>query len=133
MSPQKLTVSSRQLVEEARRHIREVDAAEALVLLDDDTVAFIDIRDVRERKREGYVPGSFHVPRGLLEFWVDPDSPYYQDIFGQDKTFIFYCAAGWRSALAVDQLRRMGFEGAAHITDGFSSWKAAGGEVKKDT
>jgi rhodanese-related sulfurtransferase len=99
-------------------------------MLDDPNVVVVDIRDVRERQRGGFVPGSFHAPRGMIEFWVDPDSPYFKPIFGEDKQFVFHCASGWRSALTVQTLKNMGFE-AAHLREGFSTWEGQGGPVER--
>ena len=117
-----LKKNSAQMVAEARARIREIDTAEATGMLADDNVVFVDIRDVRERQRSGYVPESFHAPRGMVEFWVDPESPYHKEVFSEsDKQFVFYCASGWRSALTVSTLQDMGFE-AAHLKDGFTGW-----------
>ena len=129
--PGNLRISAARLVEEARARIEEIDAHEAIALLGDPAVVIVDLRDVRERQRSGYIPGSFHCPRGMAEFWVDPQSPYYKEIFGRDAKFIFHCASGWRSALTVDTLQRMGFENIAHLRDGFTSWQAAGGPVER--
>ena len=87
----------KQMVDEATARIRTIPIDEAKTLLDDPDTLFVDIRDVRELEREGMIPGAFHAPRGMLEFWVDPDSPYFKDVFGEDKKFVFFCAAGWRS------------------------------------
>ena len=95
-----------------------------------DDVVIVDLRDVRERERSGFIPDSFHCPRGMAEFWVDPDSPYFKEIFGRDKTFVFHCASGWRSALTVATLNDMGFP-CAHLREGFSTWEAQGGPVKR--
>ena len=92
-------------------------------------VVFVDLRDIRELWREGTVPNSFHAPRGMLEFWVDSESPYAKDVFKQPKKFVFFCAAGWRSALSTATVKEMGLENVAHIDGGFSAWKAAGGPV----
>jgi rhodanese-related sulfurtransferase len=119
------------MVADARGRIEEIEAGDAITLLGDPDVVIVDLRDVRERQREGYIPGSFHCPRGMAEFWVDPQSPYYKDIFGRDAKFIFHCASGWRSAITVDTLQRMGFDNIAHIRDGFTSWQAAGGPVER--
>ncbi|MEO4042170.1 rhodanese-like domain-containing protein [Hoeflea sp. CAU 1731] len=127
-----LKVTSAQLVEEARREIEEISTDDAVKWLDDDKVQFIDIRDVRERQRSGYIPGSFHAPRGMVEFWVDPESPYAKDIFQEDRKFVFYCASGWRSALTVSTLTKMGFD-AAHLKDGFSAWKDSGAPVEEES
>ncbi|MHA7873863.1 rhodanese-like domain-containing protein [Roseivivax sp.] len=125
----KLTLSAADLVAEARSQIAEIPTEEALSLAEAEDVVIIDIRDVRERAKTGYIPGSVHAPRGMLEFWVDPDSPYFREVFGQqDKRYVFHCASGWRSALAVFQLQKMGFE-AAHLRDGFNDWVAKGGPV----
>ena len=90
--------------------------------------SIVDLRDPRELEREGRMPGAFHCPRGMLEFWIDPESPYFKEVFGQDRRFVFHCASGWRSALAVATLQDMGFQ-AAHLRDGFSGWAEAGGAV----
>lgn len=125
----KLTTSVSEMVEAARGRIEEIETADAIAMVGDDQVLFVDLRDIRERQRSGYIPGSFHCPRGMLEFWVDPQSPYYKDVFGSDKKFVFHCASGWRSALSVATLRDMGFE-AGHLRDGFSSWEKQGGPIE---
>lgn len=99
-------------------------------MLDDPRTLFVDLRDIRERERGGFIPGSFHCPRGMVEFWVDPDSPYFKEIFGEDRRFIFHCASGWRSALTAATLSDMGFP-AAHLKDGFSDWVKEGGPIEK--
>jgi rhodanese-related sulfurtransferase len=96
----------------------------------DPKVQIVDLRDPRERERTGFIPNSFHCPRGMLEFWVDPDSPYFKDVFAQDKKFVFHCASGWRSAISVATLQDMGFD-AAHLKEGFSTWEKAGGPVEQ--
>lgn len=118
------------MVEQARATIEEIDAAAAIALHPRPDVVIVDLRDVREREREGFIPGSFHCPRGMVEFWVDPDSPYFKDVFAQEAKFLFHCASGWRSALTVATLQEMGFENCAHITHGFTSWREAGGPVE---
>jgi rhodanese-related sulfurtransferase len=95
----------------------------------DPNVQLVDIRDVRELEREGVIPGAFHAPRGMIEFWIDPDSPYFKPIFGEKKEFIFFCAAGWRSALTTKTVQEMGLAPVADIEGGFAAWKAAGGPV----
>nr|WP_216860916.1 rhodanese-like domain-containing protein [Polynucleobacter sp. P1-05-14] len=94
-------------------------------LLVDTNVVFVDIRDVRELEREGMIPNALHAPRGMLEFWVDPDSPYYKPIFGEGKRIVLYCASAWRSALATQTLQRMGVPNICHLEGGFSAWKKA--------
>nr|WP_244318311.1 rhodanese-like domain-containing protein [Roseibium hamelinense] len=125
-----MKVSSKDLVAAARARIEEVETSEAISLVGDPDVVFVDLRDVRERQRSGFIPGSFHCPRGMAEFWVDPESPYFKDIFGEQKRFIFHCASGWRSALTVAALNDMGFD-AAHLTEGFSTWEEQGGPVEQ--
>ena len=127
-----ITVGAQQLVDEANAEIETIAAEDAVALQGDDNVVLIDIRDVRELKREGRVPGALHMPRGMLEFWVDPDSPYYRDVFGSGKKFVFFCAGGLRSALATQQLQKMGLQPVAHIGGGFGAWRDAGGSVDKD-
>ena len=95
-----------------------------------DDVVIVDIRDPRELEREGKIPGSFSCTRGMLEFWIDPASPYHKPLFAQDKTFVFFCAGGLRSALAAQTAHRMGLKPVAHIKGGFGAWKKAGGPVE---
>jgi rhodanese-related sulfurtransferase len=127
---QDITTGVKHLVEEAKKAIEEISAEEAVALIENDSVIIIDIRDVRELQREGKIPGSFHCPRGMLEFWIDPSSPYHKDVFAQEKKFIFHCASGWRSALATQVAQRMGLKPVAHIESGFAGWKKAGGPVE---
>ena len=121
-------VGYKALVEAAEARIRTISAIEAIDKLGADDVVFVDLRDVRELKREGGIPGAFHCPRGLLEFWIDPDSPYHHTVFAEPKEFVFFCNLGWRSALAADVAQDMGLT-TCHIDGGFEAWKAAGGEV----
>ena len=125
----KLKKTVKNMVAEAKSKINEIDAKEAIKFFNDENVIFIDIRDIRERQKLGFIPGSFHAPRGMLEFWIDPESPYFKDIFNTNKKYIFHCAAGWRSALAVSTLNDMGFE-ASHITEGFAGWVEEKGPVE---
>ncbi|MBN8187641.1 rhodanese-like domain-containing protein [Salipiger thiooxidans] len=126
-----LKKTAAQLVAEARARIPEVGTAEAIAALGDPDLVIVDIRDIRERQRSGVIPGSVHAPRGMIEFWVDPDSPYHKPVFAQEgKRYLFHCASGWRSALTVAALQEMGFE-AAHLRDGFSDWVAQGGAVEQ--
>lgn len=120
------------MVAEARARIAEVETTDLIAAADDSGLVIVDIRDVRERQRTGFIPGSVHAPRGMVEFWVDPESPYHKQVFAQDgKRYVFHCASGWRSALTVATLQDMGFE-AAHLKDGFSSWVEQGGPVEND-
>lgn len=125
-----MKVGFKQLIEAAEREIETLTIEEAKALLDDTGVQFVDLRDIRELWREGKIPGAIHAPRGMLEFWVDPESPYYRDVFGSGKKFVFYCAAGWRSALATQQMKKMGLEPVCHIGGGFGDWKASGGAIE---
>jgi len=129
----KLKMTAAAMVADACSQIVEVPATELIAQLADPERAarlvIVDIRDVRERQRSGWIPGSVHAPRGMLEFWVDPDSPYHKPIFGEDKDFVFHCASGWRSALSTLTLQDMGFE-AAHLAEGFTGWVEAGGQVE---
>src|SRR5262245_18909527 len=126
---QNISLHVRTLVEAAERVIETLSAPDAVALHGRDDVVFVDLRDIRELAREGRVPGAFHCPRGMLEFWIDPDSKYHKPVFGQDKRFVFFCAAGARSALATETAQRMGLRPVAHIAGGFGAWKAAGGPV----
>lgn len=121
-----ITKGYQQLLDEARTRIRTLSLEEARSLLEDPQVQFVDIRDVRELEREGSIPGALHAPRGMLEFWVDPASPYYREAFGSGKTFVLFCQSAWRSALATATLQDMGLEPVCHIDGGFRAWKEAG-------
>lgn len=127
----KLVKSAAEMVAAARAGIEEIGTNELMAMVDDPNVVIVDIRDIRERQRSGYIPGSLHAPRGMIEFWVDPTSPYFKEVFGQDKKYVFHCASGWRSALTVATLKEMGFK-AAHLRDGFSDWVEKGGPVERD-
>lgn len=124
-----LTTSAADMVKDARARIKEYDTADVVAMLDDENFVIVDIRDPRERERTGVIPGAFSCPRGMVEFWVDPQSPYFKPIFGEDKTFIFHCASGWRSALAVATLQDMGFD-AAHLKDGFTDWVTSNAPIE---
>ena len=121
--------SVKSMVDDAMSVITTYSVEEAIELHGRDDVQFVDIRDVRELERDGIVPGAFHAPRGMLEFWVDPESPYHKPVFGQDKRFVLFCAAGWRSALATRTLQDMGLDKVAHIDGGFTAWKDRGAPV----
>jgi rhodanese-related sulfurtransferase len=128
----KLKKGIKQLVAEAYAEIETVKAPDAVKLKDDPDVVLVDLRDIRELQRDGRVPGAFHAPRGMLEFWVDPESPYYKEIFGSGKKFVFFCAGGMRSALAAQAVQNMGLEPVCHIEGGFRAWKDAGGPIETD-
>ena len=119
------------LLDEANAEIETMSAAEVIAVSKRDDVVIVDIRDPRELEREGKIPGSFSYTRGMLEFWIDPTSPYAKPIFQQDKKFIFHCASGWRSALAAKTAQDMGLKPVAHLGGGFTAWREAGGPVEK--
>jgi rhodanese-related sulfurtransferase len=127
--PQTITKGYKALLAEAEARITTLDVAQASAMLGKEDVVFVDLRDPRELEREGRMPGAFHCPRGMLEFWIDPESPYAKPVFQQDKTFVFFCAGGWRSALAASTAKEMGLKPVAHIAGGFGAWKAAGAPV----
>ena len=123
--PQTITTGYKALLEQAEREIETLDTAAAGALHGREDVVFVDLRDPRELEREGRMPGAFHCPRGMLEFWIDPESPYAKPVFQEDKRFVFFCAGGWRSALAAKAAQDMGLKPVAHIAGGFGAWKAA--------
>src|SRR2546421_6403613 len=126
----KMKKGFRQLVDEAKARITTISLDEAKRRHGRDDVVFVDLRDVRELEREGMIPGAFHCPRGMLEFWIDPQSPYHKTQFAEDKRFVFFCHAGWRSALATQTAQHMGLKPVAHIAGGFGAWKKAGAPVE---
>ena len=126
----KITKGVRDLCAEAEKEIENIAIESALELANDPNVQLVDIRDVRELERDGQVPGALHAPRDMLEFWVDPDSPYYREVFGQDKKYVLFCAGGLRSALATKRLQDMGFGPVAHLLGGYGAWKQAGGPTE---
>ena len=127
---QTIITGFRALVDAAEREIDTLTVEDAIALYGRGGVTFIDVRDIRELEREGRVPGAFHCPRGMLEFWIDPQSPYHKPIFAEDTRFVFFCAGGWRSALAAQTAHRMGLHPVAHIKGGFGAWRTAGGPVE---
>ena len=122
----KMKKGFRQMVDEAKSRIKTLSLEESKARLGKDDVVFVDLRDVRELEREGMIPGAFHCPRGMLEFWIDPDSPYHKDVFASGKSFIFFCNGAWRSALATDVAQQMGLEPVYEMAGGFAEWKKAG-------
>jgi len=117
------------MVAEANAEVDTITAEEAMGLHGQDGVTFVDLRDPRELQREGMVADAFHCPRGMLEFWIDPESPYAKEEFRSGDRFVFYCASGWRSALSAKAAQEMGLENVSHIVSGFGGWKKAGGAV----
>jgi rhodanese-related sulfurtransferase len=121
-----ITKGIKQLCEEAEAVIDTMTVEEVAAVAGNDDVQLVDIRDIRELWRDGAIPGAHHAPRGMLEFWVDPDSPYHKDIFASGKKFIFFCAGGMRSALAAKAVHEMGLAPVAHMRGGYGAWKKAG-------
>ena len=121
--------TAQQLVEQAMSEIVTLSLDEARALHGSDEVLFVDLRDVRELEHEGVVPDAVHAPRGMLEFWVDPQSPYFKPVFGEGRRLVLFCAVGWRSALATKTLQDMGMEQVCHIDGGFKGWKGSGAPV----
>lgn len=126
---QTITRGYKAMLDEALAKIETLSPAGAIALQGRDDVVLVDLRDPRELDREGRIPGAMHCPRGMLEFWIDPESPYHKPFFAQDKKFVFFCAGGWRSALSAATAQEMGLKPVAHIEGGFSAWKKAGGPI----
>ena len=131
--PQYIVRSAQSLVEAAAAAITGIEAPDAIALMGNASVQLVDIRDPRELARDGRIPGAFHCPRGMLEFWIDPASPYHKPVFAEDKRFVFFCGSGWRSALATKAAQDMGLAPVAHIRGGITAWIAAGGPIVKET
>lgn len=125
-----LTVGYKELVARAEAEVETISAEQALTMAGAAGVTFIDLRDIRELWREGKIPGAVHVPRGMLEFWIDPESPYHKPLFTTSQRFVFYCNLGWRSALAAQVAQLMGMTRVCHIGGGFTAWCEAGGAVE---
>ena len=121
-----LKVTHRDLIDRALAEIETLDIEQAEALLEDENTLFVDLRDPRELQREGKIPNAFHAPRGMLEFWVDPSSPYHKEIFTSGKKLVFYCQSGWRSALSTKTVQDMGLENVCHIGEGYRGWKDSG-------
>ena len=118
-----------QMVADANKEVEEISINDAKPLVGREDVLFIDIRDIRELAKTGRVSGARHVPRGMLEMWIDPDTPYHREFFAEDKQFIFYCAGAWRSALAAKTAQDMGLMPVAHLEGGIKAWIEAGGPI----
>ncbi|NBN77112.1 rhodanese-like domain-containing protein [Microvirga tunisiensis] len=129
--PQTITRGIETLLAEANARVPAISAEAAKDLLTRDDHVFVDLRDPRELEREGRIPGAFHCPRGMLEFWIDPASPYHKPVFAADRTFVFFCAGGWRSALAGVTALDMGLKPVVHLEGGFGAWVKAGGPVDR--
>ena len=128
--PQSITKSVKSMLDSAKAEITELTAADMIAKANDPGVVMVDIRDPRELERDGRIPGAFHATRGMLEFWIDPASPYYKPVFGEDKQFVFFCAGGMRSVLAAKTAQDMGLKPVAHMIGGFGAWKTAGGPIE---
>lgn len=128
---QNITKSVKEMVADANAEITTIPIEEAMAIVGSEAHVIVDLRDIRELKRSGKIPGAFSCPRGMLEFWIDPQSPYHKDVFNQDKTYVFYCASAWRSALAAKVAQDMGLKPVAHIEGGFSAWEKAGGPIEQ--
>lgn len=124
----KLKVGYKELVARAEAEVKTISVEDAFTLHQSTEAVFVDLRDIRELYREGKIAGAKHIPRGMLEFWIDPESPYHKPLFTEDKTFVFYCNLGWRSALAGQVAQEMGLEKVCHIDGGFDAWVNSGGE-----
>ncbi len=118
-----ITKGIKELCAEAETVVETWTVDEARNHLEDEDVVFVDIRDIRELWREGAIPGAVHAPRGMLQFWVDPESPYARDVFQSGKRFMFFCAGGLRSALAAKSVQEMGLSPVCHMAGGYSAWK----------
>tara|TARA_B100001123_G_scaffold112462_1_gene131117 strand:- start:267 stop:695 length:429 start_codon:yes stop_codon:yes gene_type:complete len=125
-----ITKGIEELCKEAEQEIETMSVNQVMAVKNDPDVQLVDIRDIRELWREGTIPGASHAPRGMLEFWVDPKSPYYREEFGSGKKFIFYCAGGMRSALAAQSVHRMGLAPVAHMAGGYTAWTEANGPTE---
>jgi rhodanese-related sulfurtransferase len=122
---QNINKSVKKMVADASEDITTLSIADARDLINSPNHVMVDLRDIRELQRTGKIPGAFSCPRGMLEFWIDPESPYHKDIFNQDKTYVFYCASAWRSALSTKLAQDMGLAPVAHIEGGFTAWAKA--------
>lgn len=127
---QNITKHVKEMVAEANKEITTISVEDALAVAQDDQHVIVDLRDIRELKRTGKIPGAFSCPRGMLEFWIDPQGPYHKEIFNQDKTYVFYCASAWRSALSAKAAQDMGLKPVAHIEGGFTAWEKAGAPIE---
>ncbi|HCD28554.1 MAG TPA: rhodanese [Gammaproteobacteria bacterium] len=126
-----MTVTHKQLVEKALEEVETLTTEAAEDLLQDPEAVFVDLRDPRELEREGTIPNAFHAPRGMIEFWIDPTSPYYKDVFGSGKRLVFFCQSGWRSALTTKTVQDMGLSPVCHVGEGFRGWKDSGAPTQE--
>ena len=127
---QKIIKGIKHLLREANQIVSTISVDKCKSIQKNKGFVFVDLRDYREILKDGKIPGAFSCPRGMLEFWIDPDSPYHKDFFNQDKTYIFYCASAWRSALAAKEAIRMGLSPVVHLDGGYSEWVKKGGDIE---
>ena len=127
---QKISKGIKDLLCDANQIVTTVSIEKCKSLHKNKNFVFVDLRDYRELLKEGKIPGAFSCPRGMLEFWIDPDSPYHKEFFNQDKTYIFYCASAWRSALAAKAAMEMGLSPVVHLEGGFNEWLKKGGSIE---
>ena len=128
---QNITMHVKDMVAAANTVVTTIPTQDAFELVGNDDYVIVDLRDIRELKRSGKIPGAFSCPRGMLEFWIDPQSPYHKDVFNQDKTYVFYCASAWRSALSAKLAQDMGLGPVAHIEGGFTAWVKNDGPIEQ--
>ncbi|WP_454916686.1 rhodanese-like domain-containing protein [Xanthobacter sediminis] len=128
---QTITRGYKALLAEANARVTALTPQEAAARMAQGGTVLVDVRDPRELEREGRIPGAVHCPRGMLEFWIDPESPYFKPVFGEDKAFVFLCAGGWRSALSAATAMDMGLTPVMHVEGGFKAWKEAGAPVEQ--
>ena len=119
------------LVEEAKQKIKSINFKNAMKLHNEGETIFIDLRDIRELEKNGKIENAKHVPRGMLEFWIDPKSPYYRDYFNAKNKFIFYCASGWRSSLSTKTALEMGLTNVLNLENGIDDWIKHNGPIEK--
>ena len=124
-----ITKGIKELCQEAEKEIETLNVNDVMLISENEDTQLIDIRDIRELWRDGTIPGSIHVPRRMLEFWVDPESPYYKSELNDTEEVILFCNGGWRSALAAASLQSMGVKNVAHMSGGFGQWQKEIGRV----
>ncbi|MCP5080217.1 MAG: rhodanese-like domain-containing protein [Alphaproteobacteria bacterium] len=129
---QEISIGYKELCEQANNEVKTISTGDAISAHTDGRAVLVDIRDVRELKRDGKIPGAFHAPRGMLEFWIDPNSPYHKDVFAGDGPFMFMCAGGMRSLLATKTAQDMGLKPVMNLEGGFGAWKKADGPVEPE-
>ena len=127
---QKITKGIKHLLREAKQIVSTISVDKCKSIKKNEDFVFVDLRDYREILKDGKIPGAYSCPRGMLEFWIDPDSPYHKEFFNQDKTYIFYCASAWRSALAAKEAIRMGLSPVVHLEGGYIEWVKKGGDIE---